>query len=33
MGLTSLPVIVIGERKLSGFDPASIEVALAALGG
>ncbi len=29
MGLTSLPVIVIGNQKLSGFDPARIAAALA----
>jgi glutaredoxin len=33
MGLTSLPVLVIGAQKLTGFDPARIEAALAALGG
>lgn len=29
MGLRSLPVIVIGDKKLSGFNPAAIDAALA----
>lgn len=29
MGLRSLPVIVIGEHRLSGFNPAAIDEALA----
>ena len=29
MGLRSLPVIVIGEERLSGFNPAAIDEALA----
>jgi glutaredoxin len=29
MGLRSLPVIVIGEKRLSGFNPARIDEALA----
>lgn len=29
MGLRSLPVIVIGEQRLSGFNPAAIDAALA----
>jgi glutaredoxin len=29
MGLRSLPVIVIGEKRLSGFNPAKIDEALA----
>lgn len=29
MGLRSLPVIVIGEERLSGFNPAAIDAALA----
>jgi glutaredoxin 3 len=33
MGFTSLPVIVIGEEKFSGFDPARIDAALARFGG
>jgi hypothetical protein len=32
IGLTSLPVLLIGERRLSGFNPANIDEALAALG-
>ena len=28
MGLRSLPVIVIGEKRLSGFNPAAIDEAL-----
>jgi glutaredoxin len=28
MGLRSLPVIVIGEERLSGFNPAAIDAAL-----
>ncbi len=28
LGLTSLPVILIGERRLSGFNPAKIDEAL-----
>ena len=31
MGLRSLPVILIGEERLSGFNPAAIDAALAAL--
>jgi glutaredoxin len=31
MGLRSLPVIVIGEERLSGYNPAAIDAALAAL--
>ena len=29
MGLRSLPVVVIGEQWLSGFNPAAIDAALA----
>lgn len=29
MGLRSLPVIVIGEERLSGFNPSAIDTALA----
>ncbi len=29
MGLRSLPVIVIGEEQLSGYNPAAIDAALA----
>lgn len=28
MGLRSLPVIVIGDKRLSGFNPAKIDEAL-----
>ncbi len=31
MGLMSLPVLVIGEERFSGFDPARIDAALARL--
>jgi hypothetical protein len=30
LGLTSLPVLLIGERKLTGFNPVQIDAALAA---
>ncbi len=29
MGLRSLPVILIGEERLSGFNPMAIDAALA----
>jgi glutaredoxin len=29
MGLRSLPVIIIGEKRLRGFNPAAIDAALA----
>jgi glutaredoxin len=29
MGLRSLPVIIIGDTRLSGFNPAAIDEALA----
>lgn len=29
MGLRSLPVIVIGEKRLNGFNPKAIDEALA----
>jgi glutaredoxin len=32
IGLTSLPVLLIGDRRLSGFNPSNIDEALAALG-
>ena len=32
MGMLSLPVLVIGTQKFSGFDPARIDAALAAPG-
>ena len=30
LGMTSLPVIIIGETRLAGFNPAKIDEALAA---
>jgi hypothetical protein len=33
LGLLSLPVLLIGERKLTGFNPVAIDAALAAAGG
>lgn len=30
IGLTSLPVLLIGDRKLAGFNPKAIDEALAA---
>jgi hypothetical protein len=32
LGLLSLPVLLIGERRLTGFNPPAIDAALAALG-
>ena len=32
MGLTSLPVILVGDRKLTGFNPAEIDAALKSAG-
>jgi hypothetical protein len=32
IGLTSLPVLIIGEARLSGFNPGKIDEALARLG-
>jgi glutaredoxin len=32
LGMLSLPVVVIGDQKFSGFQPAKIDAALAALG-
>jgi glutaredoxin 3 len=32
LGLTSLPVLVIGDQRVSGFNPARIDAALAAAG-
>jgi glutaredoxin len=29
MGMRSLPVIVIGDKRLSGFNPKAIDAALA----
>jgi hypothetical protein len=31
IGITSLPVIIIGEARLAGFNPAKIDEALAAV--
>ena len=33
IGLTSLPVLLIGDRKLTGFNPKQIDEAISALGG
>ena len=33
LGLLSLPVLLIGEHKLTGFNPAKIDEALATLTG
>ena len=33
IGMTSLPVIIIGETRLAGFNPAKIDEALAAVWG
>ena len=33
LGLLSLPVIIIGETRLTGFNPAKIEEALAKVQG
>ena len=33
LGLMSLPVLLIGDKKLTGFNPAQIDAALAAAGG
>jgi len=30
LGMTSLPVIIIGETRLAGFNPTKIDEALAA---
>ena len=32
IGITSLPVIIIGETRLAGFNPTKIDEALAAQG-
>jgi len=32
IGLMSLPVLLIGDKRLTGFNPAQIDAALAALG-
>jgi glutaredoxin len=31
LGVTSLPVLLIGDQRLSGFNPAQIDAALAKL--
>ena len=31
IGLTSLPVLLIGDKRLTGFNPAQIDAALSAL--
>jgi hypothetical protein len=33
LGLLSLPVLLIGDKKLTGFNPAQIDAALAEQGG
>ena len=33
LGMTSLPVIIIGETRLAGFNPAKIDEALAQVEG
>ena len=33
LGLTSLPVLLIGEKRLTGFNPTHIDEALSALNG
>ena len=33
IGLTSLPVLLIGEKKLTGFNPNQIDEAINALHG
>ena len=33
IGITSLPVIIIGEMRLAGFNPAKIDEALAQAQG
>ena len=33
IGLTSLPVLLIGEKKLTGFNPNQIDEAINALDG
>jgi hypothetical protein len=32
LGVTSLPVLLIGERRLTGFNPTHIDEAINALG-
>jgi hypothetical protein len=31
IGITSLPVLLIGDRKLAGFNPKQIDEAIAAM--
>jgi hypothetical protein len=33
IGLTSLPVLLIGDQKLTGFNPTKIDEAINALNG
>lgn len=33
LGVTSLPVLLIGEKKLTGFNPNQIDEAINALNG
>ena len=33
IGILSLPVLIIGEQRLTGFNPKKIDEALALLGG
>jgi glutaredoxin 3 len=33
LGLLSLPVLLIGEQKLTGFNPAKIDEAIKAMNG
>jgi len=33
LGLLSLPVLLIGEQKLTGFNPTKIDEALRSLNG
>jgi len=33
IGLTSLPVLLIGEKKLTGFNPNQIDEAINTLNG
>jgi hypothetical protein len=32
IGLTSLPVLLIGDKRLTGFNPGQIDAALSKLG-
>ena len=33
LGIMSLPVLLIGDKKLTGFNPNQIDEAISALGG